>query len=253
MTGLGERKLEELVEMIHDVLAEQQKLPSGKGRPPVLDLAGQVIVTLVLLRRNATEQELGEWVGLSQQRVSDIKTSTEALIAQALEGIGLSLEELTAGRTLVVDGTYVPTGNRKATGKGNYSGKRHRQCVNIQVACNLSGRLLAVSAPVAGARHDAAALKLCGWADTLAQANWVADSAYSAAGAITPVKRLPRCQLADSQKLFNHDISHIRAVVERCNAHLKNWKILATGYRRKLKNLPAVITLVTKLELYRLA
>jgi len=40
--------------------------------------------------------------------------------------------------------------------------------------------------------------------------------------------------------------------VERCIARLKNWKILATGYRGRLAELPNVIRIITKLEFYRL-
>jgi hypothetical protein len=43
-----------------------------------------------------------------------------------------------------------------------------------------------------------------------------------------------------------------RSAVERCIAHLKNWKILATGYRGRLAELPNVIRIVTRIEFYRL-
>lgn len=253
MTGYEEQEIQEIVDAIDDLLAARGDLPATTGRPPVLDLFDQVVVTLILARQNVTQELVAGWFGLSQPRVSQIVSVVEPLIAAALEGVELTLEEAADKRTLVVDGTYVPTGNRKATGRANYSGKRHCQCLSVQVACDTNGRLLAVSDPVPGARHDAAAIGLCGWADTLAGADWIADGAYSAAGAITPIKRKPGLGLCDSQKQFNHDLSGIRYVVERCIAHLKNWKILKTGWRRQLKKLPAMIRLITKLELYRLA
>lgn len=253
MTGYGEKKIEVLVEAIDDILAERGQLPPTTGRPAVLDLFDQVVMTLILARHNATQELVGGWFGLSQPRVSQIKSFIEPLIDEALDGIELAIGEAADRRTLVVDGTYVPTGNRRQAGKANYSGKRHCQCLSVQVACDTNGRLLAVSEPVAGARHDAAALGLCGWAGALEDANWIADTAYIAAGAITPARRKPGIGLCDWQKQFNHTLSGIRYVVERCIAHLKNWKILKTGYRRQLKKLPDTIRLVTKLELYRLA
>ncbi|WP_260425121.1 hypothetical protein [Arachnia propionica] len=45
--------------------------------------------------------------------------------------------------------------------------------------------------------------------------------------------------------------SVIFPTVEHCIAHLKNWKILAKGYRGRLKELPAIIRIVTQLELLR--
>ncbi|PPI48050.1 hypothetical protein [Rathayibacter tritici] len=47
-------------------------------------------------------------------------------------------------------------------------------------------------------------------------------------------------------------MSSIRSAVERCIAHWKNWKILKTGYRGRLTELPNLIRTVTRLELYRL-
>jgi hypothetical protein len=38
----------------------------------------------------------------------------------------------------------------------------------------------------------------------------------------------------------------------RAIAHLKNWKILSTGYRVRLAELPNVIRIITALEFYRL-
>jgi hypothetical protein len=253
MTGLDEQAIQDLVDVIDDILTASGQLPAATGRPSVLDLFDQVVMTVTLMRHNITQELIGGWFGVSQPRVSQIKSWIEPLIDQALNDVELSLAEATHKRVVVVDGTYVPTGNRKATGKTNYSGKRHCQCLSVQVACDLNGRLLAMSDPVPGRRHDQAALSLCGWDDTLADADWIADSAYIATNAVTPVKRAPGIELCAWQRQFNHALSKIRCVVERCIAHLKNWKILKTGYRRQLKKLPDTIRLATKLELYRLA
>ncbi|WP_146083257.1 transposase, partial [Rathayibacter rathayi] len=51
---------------------------------------------------------------------------------------------------VLVDGTDVPTRNRAEAGLSNYSGKRHRQGLNVQIAADLDGRLLAASDPIAG-------------------------------------------------------------------------------------------------------
>lgn len=39
---------------------------------------------------------------------------------------------------------------------------------------------------------------------------------------------------------------------EHAIGHLKNWKMLAKGYRGRLADLPGIIRVITKLELYRL-
>lgn len=252
-TGLETEELEELVGRIQDILESRRTPdPANGGRPPKLTLSDQIHLTLMLLRLNITEELAGAIFGVSQPTVSVIKSRIEPLIIKALAMTGVPLAQAAKDRPVVVDGTYIPTGSRKQTGRGNYSGKRHCQCVNVQVACDLDGTLFDVSGPAPGARHDAAAIKLVGWDQALAGATWIADTAYIAAGAITPKKKQPGQELPEPHKQFNHQISSFRCVVERCIAHLKNWKLIATGYRRQLKNLPTIITLITKLELYRL-
>ena len=117
MTGLPERKIDELVEIIETILDEQGHVPAMTGRRPVLDLKGKIWITLALLRQNFAEQAVGDQVGLCPQRISEIKTWTEPLIAQALESIQIRLCEAVKNRVTVVDGTYVSTGNRKQTGR----------------------------------------------------------------------------------------------------------------------------------------
>jgi transposase IS4 family protein len=68
---------------------------------------------------------------------------------------------------------------------------------------------------------------------------------------MTPVKKAPINPEAIGRKKFNKTIGSLRAGIERCIAHLKNWKILAKGYHGRLEELPAIIRIVTQLELLR--
>lgn len=52
---------------------------------------------------------------------------------------------------------------------------------------------------------------------------------------------------------FNRAIASFRAPVEQAIGLLKQWKILATGYRGRLSELPTVIHVIINLEFYRLA
>lgn len=92
--------------------------------------------------------------------------------------------------------TPIPTGNRPAAGrqveKANYSGKHHAQCLSVQVAANTDATLVQSSDPVPCSRHDNAALRLCGWDQVLAGADWIADTAYTAHGALTLIKKSSR-------------------------------------------------------------
>ncbi|QUC08519.1 transposase family protein [Arachnia rubra] len=74
---------------------------------------------------------------------------------------------------------------------------------------------------------------------------------HTATTAITPVKKSPNQPRSGWEKRFNKTIASLRAGIEHCIAHLKNWKILAKGYHGRLEELPAIIRIVTQLELLR--
>jgi hypothetical protein len=252
-TGLDSVQVTELVARVFQVLSGRGGV-AGNWR---LGLFRQVELVLFLARQNVSQMVAGDVFGVSQPTVSRIWRRLVPVIGQVLCLSGISLAEaVQGGRLVLVDGTYVPTGNRPGHGreveKANYSGKRGCQCLSIQVAADRHGGLLAVSDPVPGARHDAAAIELTGWAPILQDTNWIADTAYTATNAITPVKKPRHRDRHESEKEFNRQVASLRAPVERAIAHVKNWKILATGYRGRLHELPAIIHLITKLELYRL-
>ncbi len=100
--------------------------------------------------------------------------------------------------------------------------------------------------------HDRKALTECCWEELLTDTPVIGDPAYQGTRAITPRKKPKGGELSTSDKENNKTISSIRSVVERCIAHTKNWKMLATGYRGRLAELPAIIHIITSLEFYRL-
>jgi hypothetical protein len=55
----------------------------------------------------------------------------------------------------------------------------------------------------------------------------------------------------DSARDCNQVIASYRASIERVIAHLKNWKLLGTGYRGLLDRFPMFLGAITKLEIYR--
>ncbi len=252
-TGLHRDDIDELAIRVRQIL-------TGRGislRAHRLGLYQQVLVTLILLRQNMSQMVVADMFGISQPSVSRIYTRMKPLLDAALAFTGISLEQsLAQGHLVLVDGTYIPTGNRPASGqeRANYSGKHHLQCLSIQVACSHRGELLAVSGPVPGSRHDATALDLCGWRDILdnSEQQWIADTAYIATTALTSIKKTPGRDRLDWEMQFNKKVSSLRAPVEHAIAHLKNWAILSKGYRGRLSELPHVIAIVTRLELFRL-
>lgn len=246
--GLTEDQVDEIVERIRQVIAGKKR---PETMPTIIDLKGQATIVLLIVRQNLTQSLVADLFGVSQPTISRVFRCVMPLLDQVLGVHEPDLQSVLKNRTVLVDGTDVPTRNRKNSSE-NYSGKRHRQGLNIQIAAATSGSLLAVSTPLPGCRHDRRAITECGWEPTLDRLDWIGDPGYQGTTARTPTKRPKGKELSNHQKVVNKSISSIRSAVERCIAHLKNWKILATGYRGILKELPNIIRITTRLEFYRL-
>ncbi|HET8660203.1 MAG TPA: transposase family protein [Micromonosporaceae bacterium] len=57
-------------------------------------------------------------------------------------------------------------------------------------------------------------------------------------GIFTPYKKPPGGELTPVRRACNTALNRLRAAVERTIAHLKLWKVLKTGFRRSLDELP---------------
>jgi len=230
-TGLTTGQILELEARVTRVL-------SGRGIVEdrfVLDFLSQLELTLMVLRQNVSQMMAADFFKVSQATVSRVLARMLPLVEMVCALNEFTLPDAGNGRVLIVDGTFIPTGNRPAEGKdterANFSGKHRVQCLNVQVAATTDGHLVAVSEPVPGSRHDSTALTLTGWENELADLDWIADTAYIGTNAITPRKKHKGEQRSEADKAWNKSVSSIRAAIEHTIRHLKEWKILATGYR----------------------
>ena len=152
--------------------------------------------------------------------------------------------------TPLVDGALVPCWNWRDQ-SGLYSGKHHRTGLNLQVACDLDGRLVWVSDPAPGSTHDAKAIRHTGLLDHFPDPPPMADKGYTGLGMITPERKPAGGELTETQKQYNKAINTLRAPVERAIANLKTWRTLHTGHRRPLHTFPETITAIIALEFFK--
>jgi hypothetical protein len=152
------------------------------------------------------------------------------LLAATAGDINTAMARIRLLAYVILDGTLIPI-DRVADQKPYYSGKHRRHGVNVQVIADPAGRLIWASAALPGSAHDLTAARIHGIIAALSSATVMtfADKAYQGArGSIrTPFKRhhyLPK--LSAWQKKVNRGHARIRAIGERANATLKNWKIL---------------------------
>jgi hypothetical protein len=247
-TGLRRDEIDELSEGIRELTRGMKKSPW----PPSLGLATSVIVTLTYLRRNRAQVEIGEAFGVSQSTVSRAIAAITPLLEQVLSPGVPSVEDLAGGHSYIVDGTLLPCWSW-ADHPDLYSGKHKTTGMNIQVVATLQGRLAWVSDPMAGSTHDLTALRAHGVFDDLDPGLWIADKGYLGSGMITPVRKPPSRALTTDETSRNTAINKIRYVIERTIAHLKNWRILHTDYRRPLNTFTTTISTVIALQFYKAA
>jgi hypothetical protein len=189
---------------------------------------------------------------VSQSTISRAVTALTPVLGRMLIDYVPVAEDLDVHTQLIVDGTLLPCwswhGQRQL-----YSGKHKTTGLNVQVACDLNGRLAWISDPVDGCRHDSAALALSGVVDTLDPGNWIGDKGYVGNDMITPIKKPPYRDLLDWEKEFNTAVNKIRYLIEQTIANLKTWRILHTDYRRPLATFTTTISTVIALHFYSIS
>lgn len=202
--GLSADQIEELVARIGQIVRPGRQ----RGRPSSLSLYRSVVLTVVMVRQNLSQTVAGDLFDVSQPTVSRTYRRFLPLVGQALCLHVPDLAEAVRGRLVLVDGTDVPTGNR-AGHRGNYSGKRRRAGLGIQVASDTANGLLGVSEPVAGSVHGRRAFAVCGWEEALADTPVIADLGYQGTYATTPRKKPPGGELSVGDQTTDHLIDPV--------------------------------------------
>jgi hypothetical protein len=242
-TGLTKGDIAELCTLVHET-----GLKAGlDGYPPILGLYKSVVVTLTYLRRNHVQAELAEYYGVSQPTISRAVAVVTRVLARGLREFVPTAEELAGGARMIVDGSLLPCWSWRSHPE-LYSGKHKTTGMNVQVACDLSGGGITwVSDPVPGSRHDTYCLKESKVRLVANPGDWIGDKGYVGNGMITPFKKPKGGELLDWQKEFNTAINKIRWRIEQAIAHLKNWRILHTDYRRPINTFATTISAVVGL------
>lgn len=254
MTGLSAGQLAELVDRVREVVGPWEKPPVG--RPHALPLVTAVVAVLFGLRQNLPDDVVAEVFGCSQATITRYHEVLHPILRWVTRPEVDEQHARAQAGGVLVDGFVAPVGERDDY-HGLFSGKKHVSGQNVQVVADLDGRVADVGDPVPGARHDSAAFFISGiaerWAGHYAPGGpgMIGDGGYQGTGLITPARKPPGGELSDKQKAYNYSVNRLRAAVERAISHLKNWKILKTGYHRIMTDFPDLLRTVTALEVFR--
>jgi DDE superfamily endonuclease/Helix-turn-helix of DDE superfamily endonuclease len=245
LPGLSLRAAELVVELAAEAFPDWTP---KVGRRPKLDVVEALRLCLCWLRRNMTFEELGEDFGIGTTTAWEYAHGMAEFLAEAIGCPVESLKDQIAGKVCLVDGTLIPTCNWRHR-RDLHSGHRKRYGVNVQIVCDLYGRVNACTHAFPGSWHDKRCVDEAGLATILTGCGGlVADSGYQGIDGVIPIKGKPGRKLTDEEHRFNAQVASIRFVVEQAIAHMKNWRITTTRYRGHLDRINNVILTAVGLQ-----
>ena len=107
--------------------------------------------------------------------------------------------------------------------------------ITTRYSARLKGKLLAITCPADGARHDAFAFREHRLDQLLDVSSTLGDKGSVGLGILTLVKKPVGGRLSKGQKAVNRVLSAKCSVVEPVIANVKVWRVLYTGFRRSLR------------------
>jgi len=217
----------------------------------------QAVLTLAFLEGGHTYRALAAGNGIPKSTCHTyIQEGIKVLARRALPLTEVVRLAAKAGWPyLIVDGVNIPTERIKArfTAKQYwYSGKHHRHGAAVQTVAAPDGELLWVSGVLPGRTVDITAARRFGIADkVLAYLGLLADLGYIGLhpDAIVGYRRTRgQKTLPAGKKAANIALAGIRAIGERANAQLKQWKVLASDFRGSPRQVTTVVKAVQALQ-----
>jgi hypothetical protein len=213
-----------------------------------LSAGRQALLMVAYLRKGETYADLACGFGIGTSTVYRYVREALALLAAMAPALEQALEVASRKAFVILDATLLRidrVGTASGRDRAYYSGEHKAHALNVQGIADPIGRLVWISLPLPGARHDMGAGREHGIIAALtdAEIRAVADTAYQGAGPIVAVpQRRRRLDLDTSryrrlsriQKDVNTAYARRRGPGERVNAELKNWRIL-----RKIRSCPS--------------
>ncbi|MFJ7629801.1 transposase [Streptomyces sp. NPDC097595] len=212
-TGLSPRIFGKLVTQLREADADAV----GRGRPWKLSLENRVLLVTAYWRTNLTMRQLAPLFGVSKSAAGRV-----------IDHLGPKLalqprRRFARDAVLIVDGTLVPTRDRKVAEQS----KNYRYSTNHQVVIDADTRLVVVvGRPLAGNRNDCVAWAESGAEAAVGSTTTIADGGYPGTGLVMPHRRRKGEELPAWKQDHNKSHKQVRARVEHAFARMKTYKIL---------------------------
>ncbi|MDH5792337.1 MAG: transposase [Candidatus Bathyarchaeota archaeon] len=260
---------------------EDRKRKIGAGHPFKLPLRDRLVMLLMYHRLYVTSTLLGFLFNLGQSNVLKNIRMLEPLVTQVLPlprklhqkagrlGTLDEVEALFPGFKASLDATEqeIPRPRDKAKRRTHYSGKKKKHTVKTQITVNAEGLILHKTPHARGSRHDYALFKwrhprlpdeVCLGLDLGYDG---VQNDYPGLNSLVPFKRrspgrgkrgVKAVELTGEQKAFNRRLSGERVVVEHTISRLKKFRVMAHGFRNRLRHYDAMTDIVCGLVNFRI-
>jgi hypothetical protein len=221
------------------------------------DVRLQAVLTLAYLEGGHTYRSLAEGNGVSKSTCHTyVQEGIKVLARRALPLTEVVRLAVKAGWDyLIVDGVNIPTERIAAafTRKQHwFRGKHHRHGAAVQTVAAPDGELLWVSGVLPGKTVDITAARRFGIAQKVLQfLGLLADLGYIGLHpeVIVGYKRTRKEKtLPAGKKAANITLAGLRAIGERANAQLKQWKVLANDFRGSPRRITRIVKAVQALQ-----
>ena len=232
--------------MLADALRTHRTKRATRWRK--LSAGRQALLVVAYLRKGETYADLACGFTIGTSTVYRYVREALALLAAMAPTLEQAIEVAQRKAFVILDGTLLRidrVGMASGRDRAFYSGKHKAHGLNVQVIADPFGRLVWISPPLPGARHDMGAAREHGIIDALTEHEipGVADTAYQGAGPTVAVPQRRRRldpdtgryrRLSCNQRDVNTAHARLRGPGERVNAELKNWRVL-----RKIRSCPS--------------
>jgi hypothetical protein len=138
---------------------------------------------------------------------------------------------------IIVDSTPIPLPKRPFLPSHYHKNSPTQQAWKVQIACDLSHRIVDLSHVVRGAEADVNLLLQSGLLEQSDEDHRIiGDKGYQGVyGIITPARRMKtksqELRMLEDEKTQRHELETERAAIEQVNARVKQWAIFRGGYR----------------------
>jgi len=253
--GLALKTPPSVVDSLVAALTRYHRRTGTRWRSHTVQL--QAVLTLAFLEGGHTYRSLAAGNGVPKSTCHDYVTEgVKVLARRALPLTDVVRLAARAGWPyLIVDGVNIPTERIAAqfTRKQHwYSGKHRRHGAAVQTVAAPDGELLWVSGVLPGKTVDITAARRFGIAEkVLAFLGLLADLGYIGLhpDAIVGYKRRRgEKTLPAGKRAANRALASLRAIGERGNAQLKQWRVLANDFRGRPRRLTPIVKAIQTVQ-----